>query len=82
MKRLKAMQAKQADLAAAEAQTSKQTQELQQRQADSAAAISAAEDRCRDLEAAVNQVSSCFLHSLWFQISVSLQLCGSSTSVL
>ena len=58
---MKAVQAKQADLAAAEAQASKLTQELEQRQAASAAAISAAEDRCRDLEAAVDQVSSCLL---------------------
>ena len=73
------MQAKQADLAVAEAQTSKLTQELKQQQADSAAAISAAEDRCRDLAATVNQVSSCFLHGLWFQISV---LCSSAAAVL
>ena len=61
---LKPTQAKQADLAAAVAQTSKLTQELEQRQADNAAAISAAKDRCRDLQAAVNQVSSRFFYSL------------------
>ena len=54
----KAMQAKQAGLAAAEAQASKLAQELEQRQADSAASISAAEDKCRELQAAVNQVMS------------------------
>lgn len=50
------MQAKQADLATAEAHASKLVQELEQRQAESAASLSAAEDRCRELEAAVGQV--------------------------
>lgn len=58
MKWLTAMQAKQAELAAAEARASQLTQELEQRQADNAAALSAAEDRCRNLEAAAIQVSS------------------------
>lgn len=55
------MQAKQTDLAAAEAHVSKLVQELEQRQAESAAAVSAAEDRCRDLEAVVSQVLSSHL---------------------
>lgn len=57
MKCLKATQAKQAELAAAESKASQLTQELGQRQADNAAAVSAAEDRCRNLEATVKQVS-------------------------
>ena len=52
----------QAELAAAEIRASKLTQELEQRQADNAVAVSAAEDRCRHLEAAVKQVS--FLASI------------------
>lgn len=56
------MQAKQTDLAAAEAHASKLAQELEQRQAESAAAVSAAEGQCRELEAAVSQVS--FSHLL------------------
>ena len=51
------MQAKQTELAAAEAQASKLLQELEQRQAESTALVSAAEDRCRELEAAVSQVA-------------------------
>lgn len=55
---MKILKAVQAELAAAEARASKLTQDLEQRQADNAAAVSAAEDRCRGLEAAVNQVPS------------------------
>ena len=50
-------QAKQTGLAAAEAQASKLVQELEQRQAEGTALVSAAEDRCRELEAAVSQVA-------------------------
>lgn len=74
MKCVKAMQTKQAELSAAEAKASKLTQELEQRQADHGAAVSAAEDRCRNLKAAVNQV--CFMasisaiHSSVFRLSI------------